>query len=348
MLHFGFLILFISTAIFPGFVGETLVKTPAGYVPIAQLKVSDEIFGINKYGEISITTITHAISYDSNQYMVVYIDGEGIIVARGQKFFLPLKDVWRKAKKLHEKDIILSVFYESLRIQKLQTLYEPVIFYEIRLKHDHAFLITKSDIIVHNCPLFSIGVLLTCGGGKIAVEAVWAGVCLFGWWLGSKMCGSSKSTKLFTEPKSDGCNYPTQVIHSFQNSDNSFQSAVILVDNQYAYREAKGGCNIVPSRHMPNKSCGTATCIPPRYGPNGCHIPSPKHGSVPQGNIAAGLNMEEGQKALDVSVPVFDNNGRKKDQRMAVWKGQYIVFLPTDLENDIWHNHIRPWDKDSF
>lgn len=338
MMLLGFLILFFSATTLPGFVGETLVKTPSGYVEIAQLKVDDEVFGINKYGKVSITTITHTISYDSNQFMVVAINQEEIIVARGQKFFLPLKDVWRKAKKLHEKDVVLAAFYESLTVQKLQTLHEPVTFYEIRLKHDHAFLITSSDIIVHNYPLFNIGVLLVCGGGKIAVEAIWAGVCLFGWWLGSKMCGSSKSTKLFTEPKSYDCNYPVQAINQFQDSDKDFQDIVVSANDQYLYREAKGGCNIVPSQHIPKISCGSSTCKPPMPGPYGTHIPSPKHGPVPKGNIAAGLNMEEGQKALDVSVHV---EGQK--QRVSVWGGKYIVFEPT--RDGIWHNHIRPWSK---
>lgn len=50
--------------------------------------------------------------------------------------------------------------------------------------------------------------------------------------------------------------------------------------------------------------------------------------------------MEEGQKALDISVPV-----KGKQQRVSAWKGQYIVFLPTDLKKGIWHNYICSWDE---
>lgn len=255
--------------------GDMLVKTPVGYVEIAKLQVGDEIFGINRDGDISVTQITHAISYDSKRYFMVSIEDEEIIVARCQKFFLPLKHVWRKTKKLQEKDEILTGCYKTLTVQKLQTFHEPITFYEIRLKQDHAFLITQSDIIVHNCPLFSIGVLLTCGGGKIAVETIWAGVCLFGWWLGSKMCGSSKSAKMFAQPKSNGCNYPVQTIHEYQDCDKHFEPMIISDNNQTFYKESKGGCLIVPSQHIPQKSCGSATCKPPMPGPYGTHIPSP-------------------------------------------------------------------------
>lgn len=345
---YSFLLLLFSGFINAGFIGDTLVKTPAGYVQITNLKVDDEIFGINRDGEVSLTTITHAVSYDCNQYMIVGIDEEEVILARGQKFFLPLKHIWRKAKKLHEKDVVLNAFYDGLTVRKLQTLHAPITFYEIRLKQDHAFLITKSDIIVHNCPLFGIGLLVTWGCGAVTVETVWAGICFAGLWLGSKMCGSSKTSKLFIEPKSRTCNYPVHALDQYQNDDAVFQPTIVPASDLLLHQEAKGDCLIVPSQHVPKKSCGSSTCKPPMPGPHGTHIPSPKHGPVPKGNIAAGLNMEEGQKALDVSVPVFDQNDEKKDQRVAVWKGQYIVFLPTDIENDIWHNHIRSWEKDKF
>lgn len=162
-----------------GFFADTLVKTPKGYVEIASLQVDDEVFGINKEGLISVTNVTHAVSYESKACVMISTEDEEIFVAQSQKFFLPAKYTWRKAKKLHEKDEVLAAFYKKLQVQKVELLKDPIIFYEIRLKQDHAFLITKSDIIVHNCPLFNIGILLTCGGGKIAIETVWAGVsCL--------------------------------------------------------------------------------------------------------------------------------------------------------------------------
>ncbi len=109
-------------------------------------------------------------------------------------------------------------------------------------------------------------------------------------------------------------------------------------------REAKGGCVRVPSQHEPGKSCGSPTCNPPRIGPHGTHIPSPKHPSNVKGNVSPGLSMEEGQDALDVSVPVVDKNKNAKKPRVAVWKGQYIVFEETS--EGVYHSHIRSWNID--
>ena len=163
--------------------------------------------------------------------------------------------------------------------------------------------------------------------------------------IAAKFCGSSKGSKFELGIKSKSCNYAKTL--TTNNPDDLQAVQFIPVDGKIDhikdglfYREWKGDCNIVPSAHMPNKSCGASTCSPPRYGPNGCHIPSPKHGPHPQGNVASGLNMEDGQKALDESVPV-----KSKKQRVAVWKGQFIVFEPTQLgktdAETIWHNHIR-------
>jgi len=198
MICFGFLILFVSATMLPGFAGETLVKTPSGYIEIAPLQVDDQVFGVNKDGQNSITTITHIISYDSNEFMIVTINDQKIIVASGQKFFLPLEYVWRKAKNLHEKDAVLAKCFKVATVQNLQTFQAPVTFYEIRLKHDHAFLMTQSDIVVHNCPLFSIGFLVTCGGGKFALEGIIASVYLVGLWISHKIhCGSASKKQRF-------------------------------------------------------------------------------------------------------------------------------------------------------
>lgn len=334
------LLLWYTSLVYSGFVADTLVKTPQGYTKIKDIHVGDNVYGVSKDGGITVTDVTHVISYQHNRYMIVGIEDEQLIVARGQKFFLPYKHIWRKAKKLHEHDQVLSALYEAMTVESLQTYKDPVTFYEIRLRKDHAFLVTQSDIVVHNCPLFSIGVLVTWGCGKVAVEAVWASVCLFGMWLGTKLCGNKP--KLFVEPVTKGCNYPAQALCNNDVQDQ--YSDVIKTTNNDAnvlyFSEPKRGCNYAPSQHEIGQSCGAARCVPPRDGPNGCHIPSSKHIDKQRGNASPGLGIEEGQKALDVSVPVKD-----KDVRVAVWDGKYIVFRLTDKNKNIWHNYIVSWNE---
>ncbi|MBI2352854.1 hypothetical protein HYV11_01255 [Candidatus Dependentiae bacterium] len=175
-----------------GFSGKTLVKTPSGYIPIKQLKVGDQVYGVSKEGIISPTIITHKVKCKRSTYFSISIDNQTLTVANGQKFLLPLKHLWRKAKNLHEKDEVLTAFYDSIQVSVVKQKHTQKKFYDVRLQKDHAFLVTPQDIIVHNMPLFNIGVLISFEGFKFAVETVWAGVCFFGLWLGSKFLRSEK------------------------------------------------------------------------------------------------------------------------------------------------------------
>ncbi len=188
-LFIGFCFLFLSgnySLLQAGFAGNTLVKTPHGYVPIRQLAVGDAVYGINRDGIVSPTIITHKVSYKRKKYLVISVQDQTLITAQGQKFLLPLEHVWRKAKKLCEKDAVLDAWHKSVQVTIIKNKQEAIRFYDIRLQKDHAFMVTKADIVVHNMPLFSIGMLITFEGLSFTVEAVWAGVCLFGLWLGSK------------------------------------------------------------------------------------------------------------------------------------------------------------------
>ncbi len=177
---------YFSNFAYAGFAGDTLVKTPYGYVPIKQLVVGDAVYGINRDGIVSPTIITHKVSYQRKKYLVISVQDQTLITAQGQKFLLPLEHVWRKAKKLCEKDAVLDAWHKSVQITVIKNKQKAITFYDIRLQKDHAFMVTKADIVVHNMPLFSIGMLITFEGLSFTVEAVWAGVCLFGLWLGSK------------------------------------------------------------------------------------------------------------------------------------------------------------------
>ncbi|MBI2352969.1 hypothetical protein HYV11_01850 [Candidatus Dependentiae bacterium] len=401
----------LQNSLYCGFVAGTLVKTPCGYIPIEKLKTKDVVYGIDKNGNISPTILTHTISYQRKKYVHIVIENQRLIVAQSQKFLLPLKYVWCKAKKIHEKDAILSAFHDSIQVKIVQNKDDAITFYDIRLKKDHAFLVTKEDIIVHNMPLFSIGALISFEGLKFTVEMVWTGVCLFGLWFGSTFLPpkkqlmpviQSKATTMdlwqpdqknnFIEtssplpvdnrpkhpalessylpeeskhqtPIGSTVNQPIEEKPCNQTLDQPIQKECNFSLSQGAYnqtylfeyssenttkpltilhRETNGRCNYPPSQHQPGKSCDSDTCKPPRIGPNGTHIPSPKHPSnAANDNVSPGLDMEEGQKALDESVPIIDKEGNVKKSRVAVWDGKFVIFEKTSEK--VYHSHIRPW-----
>lgn len=97
------------------------------------------------------------------------------------------------------------------------------------------------------------------------------------------------------------------------------------------------------SQHEPGKKCETDDCNPPAKGPHGYFIPSEKHKSKPNGDASAGpATWEEGQNALDNSVPALDKYNKPTKQRVGVHDGKIIVFKNT--VNDVWHGYYSEWD----
>lgn len=103
---------------------------------------------------------------------------------------------------------------------------------------------------------------------------------------------------------------------------------------------------IKESEHEPGKSCNPI-CDPPPKGPYGYFIPSEKHKSGPCGDASAGPMWEEGQKGLNISVPVLDKNDQVKKQRVCISNKKYLVFRSTG--NDVWHGYYSNWnDLDAY
>ncbi len=334
-----FFMLLIHSLTFPGFIAETLVKTPHGYKEIQSLKKGDLVYGVSQEGHISITSITHTTSYSATEHTNVTIESIRIITACKQKFFLPFKDCWCKAQDLAKKNLILTAQNQAWFVESVQPRQKSAQLYEIRLQNDHAFCISTTDIIVHNCPLFNIGMLVTWGCGKVAIESVYFSICLAGWLLSIHLWGSkSDKPTLITESIQTGCGYTRE-----QQSNYTKENIIDLSDSgvNLCAREVKAGCNTIPSQHQPGQKCGALACPAPRPGPHGAYLPSPKHGSKQEGSASPGPSWEVGQKALDESIPVEDTNGNPTKQRVAVWNGDFIVFKPTGPNT--WHGYYTPW-----
>ena len=104
------------------------------------------------------------------------------------------------------------------------------------------------------------------------------------------------------------------------------------------------------SQHRPGKACGVPGCNPPKVGANGGFIQSDKHRPIQAGDdlsryrpndaFPGPASWHEGQKALDKTVPVKNDDGSIRS-RVVAWGGRYLVFFPTG--NNEWHAHYRPW-----
>jgi len=100
---------------------------------------------------------------------------------------------------------------------------------------------------------------------------------------------------------------------------------------------------IKESEHEAGKKCTSTICDPPPKGPHGYFISSDKHKAQAYGDAGAGPTWEDGQKALDQSSPVFDQNGNIKNQRVIIWNNQYLVLRNT--HSNVWHGYYSTWDN---
>ncbi|MBI2352852.1 hypothetical protein HYV11_01245 [Candidatus Dependentiae bacterium] len=357
--------------VFSGFSGVTLVKTPNGYIPIKQLKVGDQVYGVSKEGIISPTIITHKVKCKRSTYFSISIDNQTLTVANGQKFLLPLKHLWRKAKKLHEKDEVLTAFHDSIQVSVVKQKHKQKKFYDVRLQKDHAFLVTPQDIIVHNMPLFNIGVLISFEGFKFAVEAVWTGVCFFGVWLGSKFLRSEKkvSPVMLSAANAgllndqfddhDNCLFCEKNDVSMKRSENIFhaqnheqlkgeilsslqQNIDFKSKKQKQKNQKKVKSGVVASCGCPGPDDDDPDADDKddefeKKHPNGRYQESPKHHQNSSENI--GKPPRNGQAALDSSIEVMGKN-----YRVAIQDGKVVILMKTSSK--VYHGYIVEKFKD--
>ncbi|MBI2352808.1 hypothetical protein HYV11_01020 [Candidatus Dependentiae bacterium] len=363
---FYFIVIFsFFHAIHSGFSGATLVKTPDGYIPIKQLKVGDQVYGVSKEGTVSPTIITHKVKCKKSTYFSIYIENQELIIAQSQKFLLPLKHLWKKTKKLHEKDVVLTAFHDSIQVRVVKQKHKPKKFYDLRLQKDHAFLVTSQDIIVHNMPLFNIGVLISFGGMKCAVETVWAGVCFFGLWLGSKFLRSEKNVVPVLLPATNSCCLNKQLgdqndwlsfeksnaaiessAHVFYAQQNEQQNKTVLSSFQENIDLKSKKQKQIVQKRAKSEAVAFSGCPDPndddpeddndddefkKKHPNGRYQASPKH--HPNSSKNVGKPPRNGQAALDSSVEVLGKN-----YRVAIQDGKIIVLRPHEC--GVYHGYI--------
>ena len=197
-LKFSFLLHFFlfSAQLFPGFASGTLIKVPGGYQDIDQLQPGDIVYSITKSGNSCLSKVQKTTSYFLPQLVLILVGDDVVAVAPQQKFYDPEKANWVKAKHLRKSMPLLSGFKNIATIKDIEKLDCEVEFFDIRLEDEHTFLIGCQNIVVHNFPPFFIGFSIACGGG-ISFEGVYFGMCLAGWWLGTKLLkyGDSKKYK---------------------------------------------------------------------------------------------------------------------------------------------------------
>jgi hypothetical protein len=202
--------LFYSIFVFGGFLPETLVKTRAGYTPIEQLNVGDQVICCDFAHGFTEKPIIYKSMRRAVDCIGIVTNQEKIIISRDQKFCLPNESCWRKADQLNVGDTLFGLAGEKVVVEDIFDCGQPIDLYDITVSDCHNFLITSSDILVHNFVPFFVGFSWAMGAGIEFVGTSFGigmlGGAAIGWKL--KKNRQSKKYQYLKEPHPNGAQAP--------------------------------------------------------------------------------------------------------------------------------------------
>ena len=180
------IIFFLASHIFPGFAAGTLVKVCHGYKSIEEIQVGDLVYSATTSGRHDLCKVSAVTSYWMPQAVLALVEDDAVIASPMQKFFDPRTKTWCKAQSLYLMDYFITSGGHFVCLDAVYDIEYPCQFFDIRLESEHAFFVTKKNIIAHNFPLVFIGMSWAFGGG-ITFQGLHVGICILGLWLGTKL-----------------------------------------------------------------------------------------------------------------------------------------------------------------
>ncbi len=180
--HFSLLssLILFHSYLFAGFAASTLVKTPRGYQTIESLDIGDFVYSITPQRTFKLSKVTHTTSYALPHAIKIVTENDIIIAAPKQKFYLPHDSKWISAKKIRFNNHLGTSPKACTQEFKIYSQCIITDFFDIRLDDLHTFCVSTDGIIVHNFPLCFIGFTIAWGGGQIALDGIYCGICISG------------------------------------------------------------------------------------------------------------------------------------------------------------------------
>lgn len=154
-----------------GFSAGTLVKTSYGYVPIEELQVDDQVVCYNFKGECVEQPVLNTIKQTASGYYKLSIDDTVITVASDHKFYLPQENDWIETRYLTTEHVLLKSCNQTVQINDIEFVEEPVELYDITVKSYHNFCVSQEEILAHNLAII-IPVLTWKFGADIALVSL--------------------------------------------------------------------------------------------------------------------------------------------------------------------------------
>ena len=211
-----------------GFLAGTLVKTEDGYRSIEHLAVGDSVISFDFDGKSCQSKIVQISKKTIKGFVALQIGEKTVCAGPDQKFFLPEKGDWIKAKNIALSNRFLIKSQEVSSALEIKFCNQTTDVYSISLDEHHNFCITESDILVHNfAPAVVAGVTIAFDGAGAEIVSIFCsvGVCgffykIFGWENNDRRSNEpvrqsepcQPCRKIEEEPKDRGidCAYPAK------------------------------------------------------------------------------------------------------------------------------------------
>jgi hypothetical protein len=213
-----------------GFIAGTLIKTVDGYVPVEDLKVGTLILCNDGKGSLTHQPVIHVQRYQVPFYLKFKIQNTVIGAAAGQKIAVwndaKTETHWQRLYTLLPTDKLLRQTDDSLSIQDMWMVHEPVELISISVLENKNYYITEHDINVHNAWPWLIGLAV-----ELAFDGFLSGLtfesvsflasigCFCLKWAIDK-CGNTRSTFHKEESYGSGLNrdeFQQQKINQYRN-----------------------------------------------------------------------------------------------------------------------------------
>lgn len=181
------------------FVGDTLVPTKRGSIPIKDVVVGDYVrcCGADHYSQV-----THTCTIQHKRTIMLFFNSSSdpLRCSPGQRLYNPERHEWVAAQDLKIGDAVSGAQLNNAKVSC--TIDAPLShkFYDITVVPCHHFLATSNEIKVHNfIPIF-IGIGWVFGAGAIEFSGISIGVATLGTIIGCALYKNKKTNDFELQP----------------------------------------------------------------------------------------------------------------------------------------------------
>ena len=134
------------------FLEDTLVYTPNGYKKIQDLKIGDKVYSYNeKLHIVEIDEVSQVMVNKSIDYLKVTLEDDTVIrVTETHPFYDKKSDSWKPISEFEIGDTVTTSENNDIKIKSIERVEKEEIVYNMEVKNNHNYYVSKSNILVHN------------------------------------------------------------------------------------------------------------------------------------------------------------------------------------------------------